>query len=216
MLAKLLLGLLLCCICAASASAGVREFGSALTADATITEAHPVDSAFWPARLTGGRHVRAPATGQVFFVEMKGTIAKPDPLAPEPVRLIFFQHLRPRPNGRMRVLQTSGRFLAPVGGDPNRVTTYQPINLCVRRGDVIDFNDVGGFMPPSYPDGTPFRVFGAVPGSATTRFTRANHTNNGATLSPQHTRAGEELLMRLVMGTGSRVGSACRSFNRAH
>src|SRR5690348_7399544 len=134
MSAKLLLGLIGCGICAAPAAGRIVTFGSSLKADATVAEAHRVDTAFWPTALAGGRRFRAPATGQVLEIRLKG-IAIRNPMGPPPITTIFFQHLRPRPGGRMKVLQTSAAFLVPFSGDPNTITTYRPENLCARRGD---------------------------------------------------------------------------------
>ena len=204
----------LCCLAGGPAQAKVRIYGSALKAHATIVEAHPVDSAFWWTRLSGGRPVRAPATGQVLAVRIRGTVRRRAG-APKPDNTIFFQHLRPRSGGRMRVLQTSQPFHLRVGGDPDRISIFRPVNLCARRGDVIAFNDIGGFTA-DYPGGAPFAVFGRVPGAATARHTGNGALMNDAIFGPTATRAGSELLMQLWLGTGANVSGACRAYNAAN
>lgn len=216
MSAKLHLALLICAVCAAPAAAGTQSYGSSLRPRATVIEAHQADSAFWPTSIAGGRAARSPATGQILSIRLKGTVLpSTDPAAPAPLSQVHFQHLRPRSRGRMLVLQSSAAFDVPTGGDPNTITTFVPENLCVNKGDVIAFNDEGGWDPPFFQNGAPFRVFGHVHGSRTARYTQNNGTNNGDTFTPT-VRNDTELLMRMVLGTGGRVSYACRDFNRTH
>jgi hypothetical protein len=212
MSAKLHLALAICVVSAAPAGARTLVFGSSLRGTATVVEAHQADSAFWPA----ARALRAPATGQVARIRLMGTaVPSRDPLAPAPLNQVHFQHLRPLSRGRMVALQSTAPFYVPIGGDPNRITTYAPENLCVNRGDVIDFNDEGGWIPAYYQEGVPFRVFAATPSARTARFTADNGTNNGDRFSPT-VRRGEELLLQIVMVTRRRVSHDCRSFNRQY
>lgn len=208
-----LLGLAGVAVLASPAGARIITYGSTLRAPATIAEAHPVDSAFWPVAAPAGRRVRAPRTGQILAIRLKGTALRQH--GRNPVDEVHFQHLRPRSRGRMLVLQTSQPFDVPIGGPRNTISTFRPENLCVRRGDVIAFNDEGGFVPSLFPSGTPFRVFGRVAGARTARYTKGGGTLNGATLAPT-VRSREELLMGLELGTGARVSGACRAFNAAH
>jgi hypothetical protein len=122
-----------------------------------------------------------------------------------PVTLFHFQILHPIGSGKMRVSLTSGKFYVPVGGDPNRVTTYHPINLCAKAGDAVAFNDVGGYKPPKYPNGTPFRIFSNVTGASTNFFTGGGQTNNNDVFTGT-AHPGEELLMRMVLLTGDDAG----------
>ena len=190
-----------------AAEAGTVKFGSTLTAPANKTETHPVDSVFWAQKLPGGARVRAPERGKVATIKLKGTVVKKG--GTTPVTLFHFQILHPRPDGTVKVTVTSGGFHVPVGGDPNRITTYHPINLCAKQGDYVAFNDVGGYKPPSYPNGTPFRIFSSVANATTNFFSKAGATNNNAVFKgKQH--VGEELLMRMVLQTGQDAGY-CRN-----
>ena len=185
-----------------AAAAGTIRFGSNLQAPANRVEKHPVDSVFWARKFPDGRTVRAPARGKVATIKLKGSVVNK---GGSPVTLFHFQILHPTGDGRMRVSLTSGPFHVPVGGDPNRITTYHPVNLCAKQGDAVAFNDVGGYKPPNYPNGTPFRIFSNVTGASTNFFTGGGQTNNNdvfrATAHP-----GEELLMRMVLLTGSDAG----------
>lgn len=203
--------LLILLLAAPSAEARKRVLGSSLQASATRSEAHPVDTAFWPQRIRSARRFRAPADGQVLAVRLKGSVLRSRAGAPDPFNQIHFQSLRPLPDGSMRVLLTSATFLMPIGGARDQVTTYRPENLCVPKGGVVGFNDSGGFDPTWYPNGARFRVFGRVAGSITARDTAADGTNNGDTLRPT-ARRDSELLMQVVLGTGRDVGGACRGY----
>ncbi|MDX6641307.1 MAG: hypothetical protein QOF12_2318 [Solirubrobacteraceae bacterium] len=196
----------------AAADARLITYGSSLKATPTIVEAHQADTAFWPVSATGGRAIRAPATGQILAIRLKGTALERSP-GRAPLNQVHFQHLVPQGHGRMLVVQTSGAFAVPIGGPRGTISTFRPENLCVRKGDVVDFNDEGGWDPPFYQDGAPFRVFAKVGGARVARYIANNATNNGATLEPT-ARSGEELLMALVLGTGRQQGTACQNFNR--
>ena len=185
------------------AQANKIRFGSDLKAPANLAEAHPVDSAFWQTAFPDGRQVTAPAKGKVATVKIKGTAIKHDGKAP--VTLFHFQVLHHIAGGKVKVSLTSGGFHVPVGGDPNRVTTFHPVNLCVKKGDSVAFSDVGGYNHNHYPNGTPFQVFSSVIGSTTKRFTKSGGIRNGSTFKGKP-RQDEELLMRMVLVTGQDAG----------
>ena len=207
---RFLLTLVVPLFAAAPAEARRITLGSSLKASATIVEAHQADSAFWPQRIAGGRRFKAPRNGQVLSVRVKGSVLKPAG-APDPLNTVLFQSLTPAGEGRMRVMLTSAAFPVPIGGPRNQITTYRPENLCIRRGGVLAFNDMGGWNPPWYQAGAPFRVFAARKGSRTARHTEDAGTFNGMTLTPTP-RRGSELLMQFVLGTGRHLGGACRAY----
>jgi hypothetical protein len=186
-----------------AAGASTIHFGSDLSAPANMIEAHPVDSAFWAKALPGGLRVRAPARGKVTTIKLKGSVVRHD--GASPVTLVHFQILHPIDNGKVRVSLTSGNFHVPVGGDPNHISTYHPVNLCAKQGDYVSFTDVGGYKPPHYPHGTPFRVFSSVPDAVTNFFSKAGGTNNGKSFKGAP-HQGEELLMRMTLVTGQDAG----------
>ena len=179
-------------------------WGSDLKAPANRIEANPAASAFWHTALPGGARVRVPEKGRVATLKLKGTAIKHG--STEPVTLFHFQVLHPTGDGRLRVSLTSGGFHVPVGGDPNRISTYNPINLCAKQGDYVAFSDVGGYKPGTYPNGTPFRVFSNVPQATTGFFTQPGGINNGNTFTPKKPHVGEELLMRITLVTGDEAG----------
>src|SRR3954470_5853698 len=152
----------------ASGQAEVMLFGSDLKAPADVIEHHGADSAFWNVKLGAGHATAAPADGQVTEVKVKGTVI-PDPTGRiKPTAMIHFQVLHPMGDGSVKVMLSSGAFYTPLGGDSQQINTYAPINLCVHKGDYVDFNDIGGneWHWGSF-DGMPFQTFSRVPGSAT-------------------------------------------------
>jgi hypothetical protein len=178
------------------------KFGSNLSAPANRIEAHGADSVFWNTGLASKDKQRVPARGRVMTIRVKGTAIKHG--GSNPLTLVHFQILHPS-HGHVTVALTSGNFHVPVGGNPNRVTTYHPVNLCASKRDYVAFNDLGGFNPPSYPNGTPFQVFSSVAGSTTNFYSNAGGTNNGATFKGAPHK-GEELLMQATVGTGKDAG----------
>src|SRR5437763_8965886 len=127
-----------------SAQAKVMVYGSDLTAPADMVEAHGADSVFWNTSLANGGGTAAPADGQVKVVRVKGTVL-PDPTGrKKPMTMIHFNTLRPLPDGSMAVWLASGAFYTPLGGDPQQISSYEPINMCVHKGDYLAFNDIGG------------------------------------------------------------------------
>jgi hypothetical protein len=177
------------------------------------------DTALWNVGLAGGSP-RVPATGQAVKVALEGC-AQQAVGGPPPLTQIHFQDVTPLPGGGAKVNITSQGFNIPVcgagGASGATVTTYEPINLCVSEGDYVAFNDEGGYVPNVYRDGVPYRVIGAASGSTMDSFVKDEGTGNGSTLSPSVTSAddgfatnhGEELLMRVTLGTGADATHIC-------
>lgn len=193
--------------CGADAKAKTFVFGSGLRGSATIVHAHPVDSVFWNVGLPSGLRARAPAKGRVATVQVKGTVV---PHGGSPLNLVHFQILHPLPGGQVRVSLTSGNFYVPVGGNPNQVSTYHPVNLCAKPGDYVGFSDIGGYKPPRYPHGTPFRVFARAPRATMNFFSRGGGSDNNGDVFRGSPLGGEEVLMRMVLVTGKDAGY-CRN-----
>lgn len=193
----------------AVAGAGTVSFGSSMRASATNALPKPVDTAFWATAVAGGGRAAAPAKGRITTIQIKGCAVQTG--SHPPITAVRFQTLHPRGGNNAQVYLTSGPFNMPIcgrGGSPTKISTFHPVNLCASKGDHVAFNDVGGFAPPGYPGGVSYKVLGAVNGSSTATFTGANRTNNGNTLSPR-ILAGNELMMRMTLGTG-RAAGVCR------
>ena len=237
---------LLCVLAPAGSPAAIISFGSPLTAPATLNTAenlsylgtytavppapdapHGVfhtfhfgaDTALWNVKLAQG-DPRSPATGQALTVSLEGC-AKAAPGGPAPLTQIHFQDISPLAGGGAKVNLTSQGFQIPICGehhaDGSTVTSYTPINLCVRRGDYVAFNDEGGYVPNVYRNGVPYRVLGRAHGATADSFLRDNGTGNGAILTPSLTSANEgfvanrdeELMLRVRLGTGTDATHVC-------
>jgi hypothetical protein len=169
------------------------------------------DAALWNQSLAG-HSAASPDTGQAVKLRLEGC-AQSAPGGPPPLTQIHFQDLSPV-SGGVRINLSSGAFDIPVCGENGAsgatITTYEPINLCVAKGDYVAFNDEGGYVPYVYRAGVAFQVMAPSTGSDMNSFIRGNGTNNGATLSSTDTSANdgfaenrnEELTMQVVLGTG--------------
>ncbi|HEX8742675.1 MAG TPA: PASTA domain-containing protein [Thermoleophilaceae bacterium] len=208
----------------AAGMAGVETFGSDLSAPANAIEPeggiHPAyngvwngaDTAFWNTKLANGSRVTAPADGQIVEIRVKGTaVSGPHPWSPNvaPRALVHFQVLHPQADGSAQVDLTSGGVDWPIGGDPQQVTTYRPVNLCAHAGDYVDFNTWGGheWRWDKY-GGIPMQVFSQVRGSSMNWYEKDNGTNNGQFVRGR-TRDGRELLMQTVIATGPDATDIC-------
>jgi hypothetical protein len=238
-LAAVALGVLLA---PAGAGAATSVFGSPLSGSATLNTAEnlayegvntevPVgpeapngvihtshfgaDTVLW----STAKQALAPEGGQVLKIRLEGC-AKAAAGGPEPLREIHFQALTPLPGGGERVDLSSQGFEMPVcgaGASSSTVSTYEPVNLCVNRGDNVALNDEGGFVERFYRSGVPYEVLAANRGATTDSFIRNEGTMNGAVLEPSYVTAmegfaasaNEELMMQMELGTGPDARYVC-------
>ncbi len=232
------------------ANAATMTFGSSLAVPATENTANDLgyqgtnvqlpgsvfhiphdgaDTALWNTQLAAGIPT-APAGGQVVSVSLEGCA---EPNGPTPLTQIHFQALQPQPGGGTKVELTSQSFEIPIcgqhGASGATVSTYQPTNLCVSRGDFVAFNDEGGFVgaqngPPPYPAGVPYMVIGAVNGSALDSFIANNGVGNGAVFSPGEVRPNDgfatnqdqELMLQATLATGADATPICGGTKGVH
>jgi len=245
-LGALLAGLLAAVLSPASAGAAIMLIGSPLSVPATLNTSEnlgylgtntgvPVspeapdgifhtfhygaDTAVWNAAQAGGSP-SVPATGQAVKVGLEGC-ARPAAGGPPPLTQIHFQDISPLSGGGARVNLTSQAFEIPVcghgGASGSTVTTYEPTNLCVSKGDYVAFNDEGGYVENIYRAGVPYKVLGSVRGSMADSFLRNGGTGDGATMSASDRTANdgfastqnEELMMQVTLGTGPDATHIC-------
>jgi hypothetical protein len=243
--------LLLALLTASPSSAAVSTVGSPLSVPATLntsdnlnyggtntavpptpeyptgvvhTAHYGADTVLWNSQMAHGETVM-PESGQALKVSLEGC-AVPAPGGPPPLTQIHFQTLSPLANGGARVDLSSQPFDIPVcgvgGASGSTVSTYEPINLCVRRGYYVALNTEGGFVPGAYRAGVPYRVLGSVGGSTVDSFIRGNGTGNGALLSALDSTAmdgfaastNEELMLQVQLGTGHDARYVCPGGSR--
>jgi hypothetical protein len=115
------------------------------------------DTAIWNTAVFGG-HASMPEAGQADVIRLEGCALQAAG-GPSPLAQIHFQTLAPQPGGGFKVELTSQPFELPIcgqdGASGSTLTSYEPINLCVNRGDYVGFNDEGGFVEPYYRSGVP-------------------------------------------------------------
>ncbi len=225
----------------AGAQAAVTTFGSPLSVPATKDTAQNLnytgsnfaygtsvihishdgaDTALWNTALPGGATPSAPEGGQITSIRLEGCAVQA-PGAPPPLTQIHFQALTPTPGGGAQVDVSSQPFTIPTcgvaGASARTVSSYSPTNFCVNRGDIVDFNDEGGFDPTFYRSGVQYRVIGAVAGATMDSFIANNGTDNGATLATSQVTATngfarnphEELLLQSTLATGVDATPLC-------
>lgn len=212
------------CLVPATAGAEVSDFGSDLAAPADLSANHGADTSYWnvaPSSALGG--YPAPAGGQVTVVQVKGGLI-PNPRlrnteAEQLAQIIHFQVLRDKGDGRFKIVQLStGHLEIPLDATPqDRVTTYRPVNLCVKKGDLVAFNTIGAYEYRSDPgqpggaNGAEYQVFGRVPDQVTQWYEKDNGLNEGASIlpSPNEQMLGHELLMKTTLATGPDATDLC-------
>jgi hypothetical protein len=211
------------CAFPAAGLAEVSTFGSDLAAPANSVEPngaiHPhyggdwfgADTAFWNTRLANGGQVTAPRDGQIVEVRVKGiALQGPHPWDPrDPRALVHFQTIHPQPDGNPKVNLTSAGIDWPIGGDPQQITSFRPLNLCIEKGGYVDFNTWGGheWRWERY-GGIPLQVFSRVPGSSMNWYENDADTNNGDMLYGR-TLDGIELLLQADIASGPDASDIC-------
>jgi len=197
----------------ASARAAEVTIGSDLSAPATEARSDPNDIVFWPAAQSGAT-IDVPVAGQAIVMRLKGGTRQPKgaPDNPGAYDLMHFVVLRPQPDGTWRTSATSVDHRARVIGrtaDASTVTMYTSVYpLCVRPGDRIGLASVGGF-DAKFPNGLPYQVFGAVGGAALNEFRAGGRIDEHQTVVRGHRVEGAELLLQVVIGTGSSARPTC-------
>jgi len=208
--------------------AAVMKLGSDLTKPANMIEAHGADALFFNTMIDGVPGAM-PAGGQITLVRVKGSVLdKPSVRRnTDPVRPMFHvQALHPIDGGRFRVMLSSAGFFLPIvtilqdgslRGDPQQISAYEPVNLCVNKGDYVDFNDFGGFEWRWGPyGGMPVQAFSRTPGTSLYFYTKNAGTNNGSEWPPDELKQGEELLMQTTLATGPDATDRCPGGFKQH
>jgi hypothetical protein len=211
----------------AAADAKKLTLGSDLKRAASVVVGHGADTALWPDTVDG-KALRMPADGQVIKVRVKGSAMSEEGASNPPATMVHFQSLLPAgANGARQIWLTSGAFDMPVDR-PAAITTFEPENLCVKRGGTVVFNTIGGFrwggsfeapLSNHYLNGTPWRIFAGARRSSVAWYSNDNGTNNGDVVVPfggtnAHDGMGSvyprrELLMQLVVATGQDRSEPC-------
>jgi hypothetical protein len=214
----------------AAAQAETYTFGVDVDAagPATLPENHQADTLFFNGPGQPNSHA-SPVDGEVTQVRIKGTIVpKANKFAQsfEPIfRLFHIQTLRPETDGSYTVTSSTQHLYFPVDVDPSTITTFAAESpQCVEAGDVVDFNNVGGWDGEAAdPFGTTYKIFGSAPGQSTYWYERDNGTNIGSNWLPNRkvdnrngvtdTRGpivNTQILMQVTVATGYDAAVNCK------
>jgi hypothetical protein len=209
----------------AAASADQVTFGSSLAGTPDVLhENNKADTLFF--NVAGKNSTRSPVSGQILALRVKGKI-HPQPSGVQTLNLWHSQVLRPNPDGSFTVDSSSQHLYFPVGGSPSDVHTFVPSVQCIRAGEYVDFNHIGGWNGDPAVSGTKYQIFKGDNTSQMFWYERDQGTNNGATFFPNQQRdtAGaamtsngfatnrplpEELMMQVVVGTGFDSSRSCQ------
>lgn len=153
-------------------------FGSSLAGSPTVTKTATADSVYWAKIVSGGGSPSAQADGQVKSVTVKGNAVS------SAHQTIFFQVLRPQPDGSFLVVATSQPFTLPTAPGTH---TFTPTGMSVMKGDFIGLATIGG----------DFQIAASVSGSSTNDFTGHNQDMNGDSIKPTVVEANVELLVQV-------------------
>jgi hypothetical protein len=209
----------------AAAAADQVTFGSNLSGTPDVLhDKNLADTLFFNTSAKNSH--RSPVSGQILAIRVKGRIVPRSGGVDEGMNLWHSQVLRPNANGSYTVDSSSQHLYFPIGGSADDVHTFVPSVQCLRAGDYVDFNHIGGWNgDPSQP-GTRYQIFKRDGDSQLYWYERDQGTNIGATFEPNQQRdtAGnpmtsngfqpgqplaEELMMQVVVGTGFDSSRSC-------
>jgi hypothetical protein len=218
-----------------AAQADVVTFGVDVdhVGPATLSENHQADTLFFNAPGQDNSFV-SPVAGEVTQVRVKGTIVpklnKFDQSFEDLYRLFHIQTLHPNGDGSYTVTSSTQHLYFPVNVDPNTITPFSAASpQCVEAGDVVDFNNVGGWGGDmADPAGTTYKIFGPSAGNKVYWYERNDGTNNGMTIVPNRRVddannntdssrgpiADEQLLMQVTVATGYDAAVNCTGGRR--
>jgi hypothetical protein len=203
----------------AAAQADQITFGSSLAGTPDSTETHQADTLFF--NHTAKNSTAAPASGEILAIRVKGRIV-PKGAGKQDNNMWHSQVLRPNADNTFTVDSSSQHFYFPVGGSADEVHTFVPSTQCLKKGEYVDFNDIGGWDGDmSDPRGTQYQIFKSDTTSETWWYEHDQGTNIGANFLPNRRVRSDtgqvspgapypkELMMQIVVGTGFDSSNLC-------
>jgi hypothetical protein len=178
---------------------GPEDFGAAIaTGDPNTIAQASADFALWLAQQAaanrtaqpraGGLSPSAPADGKITQVRVRGYYvpghcpANPDSTC----QTIFFQDLRPQPDGSVKVISTTQGFTLPTSAG---TYPFTPVNFCVKAGDYVGLAGLGGYL----------QVLLSAPGALTDQFSGHGQDMNGAMFQPNKQYTETQLNMQMTV-----------------
>jgi hypothetical protein len=209
----------------ASASAEQLTFGSSLAGSPDVMhDENKADTLFF--NHAAKNSLAAPASGEILAVRVKGKIVPRSPEVDKDNNIFHTQVLRPNPDGTYTVDSSSQHLYFPIGGNVDDVNTFVPSTQCIKKGQILDFNHIGGWNGDNNETGTKYQIFKRDTSSEMYWFERDQGTNIGATFTPNHQLHNDgtpfpvngypdgqplpqELMMQVVVGTGFDSSNLC-------
>jgi hypothetical protein len=209
----------------ASAAADQVTFGSDLSGTPDVMDnTHLAD--YLSFNTSAKNSHKSPVSGEILAVRVKGKIhPHQENYQREALSMFHTQVLRENGGGTWTVDSSSQHLYFPVGGSENDVHTFVPSVQCVKAGQYVDFNHIGGWDGLGT-GGTRYQIWKSDPGSTMNWYEHDNGTNIGSTWAanrqvngntgqevtsnPQHGRPyNRELMMQVVIGTGFDGSNLC-------
>ena len=209
----------------ATASADQVTFGSDLSGTPDVMDnTHLAD--YLSFNVSPKNTHKSPVSGEILAVRVKGKIwPHQEAYQREALNLFHTQVLRDNGNNNFTVDSSSQHLYFPVGGDVNDVHTFVPSVQCVKAGQYVDFNHIGGWDGQGT-GGTRYQIWKTDGNSSMNWYEHDNGTNIGSTwnanrqvngntglevtANPQHGRPyNRELMMQIVVGTGFDGSNLC-------
>lgn len=209
----------------AAASADQVTFGSSLAGTPDVIHDKNLADTLFYNTTAHNSHV-SPVSGEILAIRVKGRIVPRSPDVDKGNNLWHSQVLRQNGDGSLTVDSSSQHLWFPVGGSENDVHTFVPSTQCVKRGEIVDFNHIGGWNGDPAQPGTRYQIFKRDGSSRMNWYERDEGTNIGATFHPngQYSTDGqpmtsntfqpgqplqEELMMQVVVGNGFDATRLC-------
>jgi hypothetical protein len=203
----------------AIAQADMVTFGSDLGGTPTIEDNHQADVLYFnqPGQPNS---TASPVDGEVVAVRLKGTILPRDnnEETKDIDRLFHVQTLKPNGNNSYTVLSSSDSLYFPYNVSPDTISSYRAASAqCVSQGDVVDFNDIGGWQGNAgSPKGTRYQIFRRSPGNNVLWYSKDNGTNIGSTWTTEPPMREQEIMMQVVVATGYDASTQCPGGKKGH
>ena len=208
----------------AAAAADTATFGSSLQGTPTILDdSHLADTLFF--NVSPQNSHKSPISGQILEIRVKGAIV-PKGRGKQDLNLFHTQVLRANAGGTYTVDSSSQDLFFPVGGSADEVHTFRPSTQCIKEGQYVDFNHIGGWDGDMNDGrGTRYQIWKRDATSVMNWYEHSDGTNNGTTFTPnqqvlptgpnlsnpQNGRpyTDRELMMQVVVGNGFDASNLC-------
>lgn len=209
----------------AAASAEQVTFGSSLAGTPDVVhDKNLADTLFFNTSAKNSH--KAPVSGEILAIRVKGRIISRGGDVDAGNNIWHSQVLRQNAAGTYTVDSSSQHLYFPVGGNVDDVHTFVPSTQCVKQGEYVDFNHIGGWNGDPRQPGTRYEIFKRDADSVLQWYERDNGTNIGETFATNQQRSTsgepmnsngftpgqplqEELMMQVVIGTGFDASNLC-------